>query len=155
MSGDAAVRLYSSLLRFYPRRFRDEYGPDMTLLFAHQLLAHVQAFARDVQRLRDWDARAAVSPLGSGALAGSSLPVDPVSTAAELFGTNLRATVATTVPNFTRGAVIPLTMGLTALDGPLGLVGAAIAIGVVTMALAFAGLAALRETFGVDLDYQE
>ena len=54
------------------------------VLFAHQLLAHVQAFARDVQRLRDWDARAAVSPLGSGALAGSSLPVDPVATAAEL-----------------------------------------------------------------------
>ncbi|MDP9466578.1 MAG: lyase family protein, partial [Actinomycetota bacterium] len=52
------------------------------VLFAHQLLAHVQAFSRDVQRLRDWDARAAVSPLGSGALAGSSLPVDPVATAA-------------------------------------------------------------------------
>jgi argininosuccinate lyase len=54
------------------------------VLFAHQLLAHVQALLRDVQRLRDWDARAAISPLGSGALAGSSLPVDPVSTAAEL-----------------------------------------------------------------------
>ena len=54
------------------------------VLFAHQLLAHVQAFARDVQRLQDWDVRAAVSPLGSGALAGSSLPVDPVSSAAEL-----------------------------------------------------------------------
>jgi argininosuccinate lyase len=54
------------------------------VLFAHQLLAHVQAFARDVDRLCDWDVRAAVSPLGSGALAGSSLPVDPVSTAAEL-----------------------------------------------------------------------
>jgi argininosuccinate lyase len=54
------------------------------VLFGHQLLAHVQAFARDVQRLRDWDVRASVSPLGSGALAGSSLPVDPVSTAEEL-----------------------------------------------------------------------
>jgi argininosuccinate lyase len=54
------------------------------VLFAHQLLAHVQAFARDVHRLRDWDLRASVSPLGSGALAGSSLPVDPLSTAAEL-----------------------------------------------------------------------
>jgi argininosuccinate lyase len=54
------------------------------VLFAHQLLAHVQAFARDVHRLRDWDRRAAVSPLGSGALAGSSLPVDPLATAAEL-----------------------------------------------------------------------
>src|SRR3954465_13014682 len=47
------------------------------VLFSHQLLAHVQAFARDVDRLRDWDKRAAVSPLGSGALAGSSLPLDP------------------------------------------------------------------------------
>ncbi len=54
------------------------------VLFAHQLLAHVQAFARDVHRLRDWDLRASVSPLGAGALAGSSLPVDPISTAEEL-----------------------------------------------------------------------
>jgi argininosuccinate lyase len=54
------------------------------VLFGHQLLAHVQAFARDVGRLRDWDKRAAVSPLGSGALAGSSLPVDPQVLAAEL-----------------------------------------------------------------------
>jgi len=54
------------------------------VLFAHQLLAHVQALARDVARLVDWDRRASVSPLGSGALAGSSLPVDPVATAREL-----------------------------------------------------------------------
>ena len=54
------------------------------VLFAHQLLAHVQAFARDVARLRDWDRRAAVSPLGAGALAGSSLPLDPETVAAEL-----------------------------------------------------------------------
>src|SRR5690348_4914321 len=54
------------------------------VLFGHQLLAHVQAFARDVGRLRDWDKRAAVSPLGSGALAGSSLAVDPQVLADEL-----------------------------------------------------------------------
>jgi argininosuccinate lyase len=54
------------------------------VLFSHQLLAHVHAFARDVDRLRDWDRRAAVSPLGSGALAGSSLPLDPESVAEEL-----------------------------------------------------------------------
>jgi argininosuccinate lyase len=52
--------------------------------FAHQLLAHVQAFVRDTDRLRDWDARAAVSSLGAGALAGSSLPLDPQGVAAEL-----------------------------------------------------------------------
>jgi argininosuccinate lyase len=54
------------------------------ILFAHQLLAHVQAFVRDVSRLVDWDRRASVSPLGSGALAGSSLPLDPDSVAHEL-----------------------------------------------------------------------
>lgn len=54
------------------------------VLLAHQLLAHVQAFARDVARLRDWDKRAAVSPLGSGALAGSSLALDPQGVAVEL-----------------------------------------------------------------------
>ena len=54
------------------------------VLLAHQLLAHGQALARDAARLRDWDKRAAISPLGSGALAGSSLPVDPDAVAAEL-----------------------------------------------------------------------
>ena len=54
------------------------------VLLAHQLLAHVQALARDVARLRDWDKRAAICPLGSGALAGSSLPLDPEAVAAEL-----------------------------------------------------------------------
>ena len=54
------------------------------VLFGHQLLAHAQAFARDVARLRDWDKRAAISPLGAGALAGSSLPVDPEALARSL-----------------------------------------------------------------------
>jgi argininosuccinate lyase len=54
------------------------------VVFAHQLLAHAHAFTRDVGRLQDWDKRAAVSPLGAGALAGSSLPLDPEAVAAEL-----------------------------------------------------------------------
>src|SRR6185312_2320301 len=52
--------------------------------FGHQLGAHAQALSRDVDRLRDWDTRAAVCPLGAGALAGSSLPLDPVAVAEEL-----------------------------------------------------------------------
>lgn len=52
--------------------------------FGHWLLAHVQPLLRDLDRLRDWDARAAISPLGAGALAGSSLPLDPVRVAREL-----------------------------------------------------------------------
>ncbi len=58
--------------------------PAQPVSFGHQLLAHVQPLLRDLDRLRDWDRRAAVSPLGSGALAGSSLPLDPVQVAHEL-----------------------------------------------------------------------
>jgi argininosuccinate lyase len=54
------------------------------VVFGHQLLAHAQALARDVARIADWDKRAAVSPLGAGALAGSSLPLDPEAVAREL-----------------------------------------------------------------------
>jgi argininosuccinate lyase len=54
------------------------------VVFGHLLAAHVQALARDVSRLVDWDVRAAVCPLGAGALAGSSLPLDPAAVAAEL-----------------------------------------------------------------------
>ena len=54
------------------------------VLLSHHLLAHAWAMLRDVQRLVDWDARAAVSPYGSGALAGSSLGLDPAAVAAEL-----------------------------------------------------------------------
>ncbi|MCM2418354.1 argininosuccinate lyase [Streptomyces sp. RKAG293] len=54
------------------------------VLFAHHVLAHVQALSRDAERLRQWDDRTAVSPYGSGALAGSSLGLDPVAVAAEL-----------------------------------------------------------------------
>src|SRR5439155_422429 len=54
------------------------------VLLAHHLLAHFWALARDVDRWRDASARADVSPLGAGALAGSSLPLDPESVAAEL-----------------------------------------------------------------------
>ncbi len=54
------------------------------VLLAHHLLAHAWPLLRDVDRLRDWDARAALSPYGSGALAGSSLGLDPAAVAADL-----------------------------------------------------------------------
>lgn len=52
--------------------------------FAHELLKHVHALNRDVSRLQDWDRRSAYSPLGAGALAGSTLPLDPQGAAREL-----------------------------------------------------------------------
>jgi argininosuccinate lyase len=69
----------------------DEYLPGYThlqraqpVLLAHHFLAHFWAFARDADRWRDALVRADVSPLGAGALAGSSLPLDPDHTAREL-----------------------------------------------------------------------
>ena len=52
--------------------------------FGHELAKHVHALGRDVERLGDWDARAARSPLGAGALAGSSLGLDPQAVALDL-----------------------------------------------------------------------
>ena len=54
------------------------------VLLAHHLLAHAHPLLRDVDRLRDFDKRAAISPYGSGALAGSSLGLDPDAIAADL-----------------------------------------------------------------------
>ncbi|MEO8555624.1 MAG: argininosuccinate lyase [Actinomycetota bacterium] len=54
------------------------------VLLAHHLLAHAWALLRDVERWQDWDRRTAVSPYGSGALAGSSLGLDPEAVAADL-----------------------------------------------------------------------
>lgn len=54
------------------------------VLLAHQLLAHAHPLLRDVQRFQDLDKRLAVSPYGSGALAGSSLALDPEAIAEEL-----------------------------------------------------------------------
>lgn len=54
------------------------------ILLAHELLGHAQPLLRDIQRLQDLDKRLAVSPYGSGALAGSSLQLDPEAIAAEL-----------------------------------------------------------------------
>ncbi|GGB96701.1 argininosuccinate lyase [Cellulomonas carbonis] len=54
------------------------------VLLAHHLLAHAWPLLRDVERWVDWDRRAARSPYGSGALAGSSLGLDPAAVAADL-----------------------------------------------------------------------
>ncbi|MEP7452928.1 argininosuccinate lyase [Phyllobacterium sp. SB3] len=58
--------------------------PAQPVSFAHQLLAHAQTFARDFERLRDWDRRAARSPLGAAALAGSAIALHPERSAEEL-----------------------------------------------------------------------
>ena len=71
-AGDLYLPGYTHLQRAQP------------VLLAHHLLAHGWAFARDIDRLADTRARLDVSPLGAGALAGSSLPLDPDAVAADL-----------------------------------------------------------------------
>lgn len=78
-----------------------------------------------------------------------------VTVAAEHFGTNLRATTATTAPNFVRGSVVPLTAAFQALRRPLGVTGAALTVGGVALVIAVVALVHLDETFGKDLDYLE
>jgi len=65
-----------------PGRTHSQHAQPVTL--GHALLAHVWPLLRDVSRLRDWDARASLSPYGAGALAGSTLGLDPAAVAAEL-----------------------------------------------------------------------
>ena len=54
------------------------------VLFGHEIAKHVHSFNRDLGRINDWLARTSVSPLGSGALSGSSLPLSPEATATAL-----------------------------------------------------------------------
>ena len=78
-----------------------------------------------------------------------------VTIAAEQFGTNLRSTVATTVPNFIRGTVIPLAMIFNYLRGQVGPIHGALIIGVTTIIIAFIALGAIDETFGRDMNFEE
>jgi len=78
-----------------------------------------------------------------------------VTVAAEQFGTNLRATVATTVPNFVRGMTVPITMLFQLCRKSLGLEGGALAVGALCLAVALFSLWRLEETFHKDLDYFE
>lgn len=84
-----------------------------------------------------------------------------VTIAAEQFGTNLRATVATSVPNFVRGAVVPVNTTFSFLakeiwgDAITGMIGAAYIMTAILFSIAFAGLYLLEETHGKDLNYLE
>jgi putative MFS transporter len=77
--------------------------------------------------------------------------------ATEQFGTNIRATVTTTVPNFVRGAVVPLTLLFKGLRPLLNgsMVYSGIIVAVISFTFAFLALSRMKETFSKDLDYLE
>ena len=78
-----------------------------------------------------------------------------VTMAAEHFGTNLRATAATTVPNMVRGSLPLIIMLFKALEPHTGYINAAAITGVIVMALSFAAVIMTEETFGKDLNFIE
>jgi len=77
--------------------------------------------------------------------------------ATEQFGTNIRATVTTTVPNFVRGAVVPISLLFQFLKGVYGgnIIYAGSTVAIMCLVLAFAALGSMKETFSKDLDYIE
>jgi MFS family permease len=78
-----------------------------------------------------------------------------VTMAAEQFGTNLRGTVASSVPNFVRGSAALVAGSFGLLKTSLSAIQAALLLGVICFALAFLALWRLNETFGKDLDFYE
>ncbi|MNK17149.1 putative niacin/nicotinamide transporter NaiP [compost metagenome] len=78
-----------------------------------------------------------------------------VTIAAEQFGTNLRATVTTTVPNFVRGSLIAITTGFQFFKDKLGILEGAMLVGAICIVISLIALSQLKETFSKDLDYVE
>ena len=78
-----------------------------------------------------------------------------VTIATEQFGTDLRATVTITVPNFVRGSVVPLTFLFISLRSRFGINGSALFVGILSLSAAFLALWGLEETFSKDLNYLE
>lgn len=78
-----------------------------------------------------------------------------VTMAAEQFGTNIRATVATSVPNFVRGSAVLAVTGFKFLKDHMTVPSAAMLVGVVCFGLALVALFSVEETFGKDLDFEE
>ena len=78
-----------------------------------------------------------------------------ITVAAELFGSNLRATVATTIPNFVRATVIPLTALFLLMQTYTSIIYSALIVGLIAYALAVVSLFYLEETFKKDMNYTE
>jgi hypothetical protein len=78
-----------------------------------------------------------------------------VTIAAEQFGTNLRSTVATSVPNFIRGTVVPITIAFKYLRGEFGVSMGALIVGLITIVIALVALRGIDETFARDLSFVE
>jgi hypothetical protein len=78
-----------------------------------------------------------------------------ITVASEQFGTNIRSTVTTTVPNFVRGATAAMTIWWTHMSDSMGILQAAIIVGIIVIPVALAAIFFLEESYGKNLDYVE
>ena len=78
-----------------------------------------------------------------------------MSSASELFGTNIRATVTTTAPNFVRGSVTLMALAHASLKPSVGYINSSLIIGSIVFVLAYFACYKLEETFAKDLNYTE
>jgi uncharacterized membrane protein len=79
-----------------------------------------------------------------------------VTVGAEQFGTNIRSTAATTIPNMVRGTVIPMTLGFNYLKGiHFSVLEAATVVGIVAFIIGIYSTWSIAETHGKDLDFVE
>ncbi len=78
-----------------------------------------------------------------------------VTMASEQFGTNIRSTVTTTVPNFVRGSVVPMTLSFKFLIPTVGIIASASIVGLVSIGIALLCTWYVEESFSKDLDYLE
>lgn len=78
-----------------------------------------------------------------------------VTSSSEQFGTNLRATVTTSVPNFVRGSTVVLTLSVNYLKDSWGLVNSVLMVGITVIILGIVALSFQKDSFGHDLDFLE
>lgn len=78
-----------------------------------------------------------------------------VTVASENFGTNLRATSATTIPNFVRGSLVPIAFAFDMLKAQIGMISSAYVLIAVIMSISFWALSRMKETFGKDMNFVE
>ncbi len=144
----AAISIGDMLIGFVSQYFKSR-KKAMWLFYAITVLAMVLYFSLPIQHASEMYAKCALLGFGTGFWAIF------VTMAAEQFGTNLRATATTTIPNMVRGSLPLMLLLFTFLQQHTNYLNAAIITGIIVMVLSATALHFMKETFSRDLDFIE
>lgn len=128
--------------------FKSRIKPLLLFLTATGVVLVTFFFSRDLH-VTEYYAFCLISGLTTGYW------VNMATLAAEQFGTNIRATAATSIPNFVRATLLPMNLVIAALKPELGIAMAALIVGGVALVIALLSMTQLEETFAKDLDYHD